>query len=210
MVTNRMQSTNWSSGQLSAYAVAGLVTCSLVDYFAWALPDMLHRGRDGIRKTREAPCQVLRPSPTSAALGRLPQPAPDFTLKTHDGQDVKLSSLRGRVVLLNFWATWCPTCSVEEPSLERLATELKGQPFSLLAVSVDDNWDVVRQHFSSGSAMTVLLDKERKVPQSYGTEKFPESFLIDRDGNVRYFVVSERQLWHTQEVKACIQALLDE
>lgn len=205
-----MPNANWSGGQLSAYAVAGLVTCSLVGYFAWALPDIVQRGREGIRKTREAPCQVLRPSPSNAALGRLPQPAPDFQLKTHDGQDVKLSSLRGRVVLLNFWATWCPTCAVEEPSLERLAAQMKGQPFSLLAVSVDENWDLVRQHFQNGSQMTVLLDKERKVPQAYGTEKFPESFLIDRDGNVRYFIVSERQLWHSPEVKSCIQALIDE
>ena len=153
---------------------------------------------------------MLRPTPQSPVLGRLPQPAPDFVLKTHDGQDVKLSSLRGRVVLLNFWATWCPTCAVEEPSLERLATSLKDKPFSLLAVSVDENWDLVRQHFAQGSAMTVLLDKERKVPQAYGTEKFPESFLIDREGRVRYFVVSERQLWHSEEVKTCIQALIDE
>jgi peroxiredoxin len=58
--------------------------------------------------------------------------------------------------------------------------------------------------------MTVLLDKERKVAQAYGTEKFPESFLIDRDGNIRYFIVSERQEWHTQEVRTCIQALIDD
>ena len=103
-----------------------------------------------------------------------------------------------------------PACAVEEPSLERLATQMKGQPFSLLAVSVDESWDVVRQHFPQGSGMTVLLDKERQVAKAYGTEKFPESFLIDRDGNIRYFIVSERQEWHTQEVRTCIQALIDD
>nr|AGC71662.1 thioredoxin family protein [uncultured bacterium A1Q1_fos_2386] len=202
--------TSITPNQLAAYGVSGLVTCALVGYFAWALPDALSRGREGVRRTREAPCQVLRPTAQNAVLGRLPQPAPDFALKTHDGQEVKLSSLRGRVVLVNFWATWCPTCVVEEPSLERLATQMKNKPFSLLAVSVDENWDLVRQHFPKGSAMTVLLDKDKKVPQAYGTEKFPESFLIDRDGNIRYFVVSERQLWHTQEVRSCIDALIEE
>lgn len=202
--------TSITPNQLAAYGVSGLVTCALVGYFAWALPDALSRGREGVRRTREAPCQVLRPTAQNAVLGRLPQPAPDFALKTHDGQEVKLSSLRGRVVLVNFWATWCPTCVVEEPSLERLATQMKNKPFSLLAVSVDENWDLVRQHFPKGSAMTVLLDKDKKVPLAYGTEKFPESFLIDRDGNVRYFVVSERQLWHTQEVRSCIDALIEE
>ena len=113
-------------------------------------------------------------------------------------------------MLVNFWATWCPTCAVEEPALEQLAERMAGQPFTLLAVSVDENWDLVRQHFPQGSKMTVLLDKERRVPQAYGTEKFPESFLIDRDGKVRYFIVSERQLWHSQEVQSCIQALIDE
>lgn len=196
--------------QLAAYGVSGLVTCALVGYFAWALPDALQRGREGVRRTREAPCQVLRPTAQNPVLGRLPQPAPDFALKTYDGQEVKLSSLRGRVVLVNFWATWCPTCVVEEPSLERLATQMKNKPFSLLAVSVDENWDLVRQHFPKGSAMTVLLDKDKKVPKDYGTEKFPESFLIDRDGNIRYFVVSERQLWHSQEVRSCIDALIED
>ncbi len=202
--------TSITPNQLAAYGVSGLVTCALVGYFAWALPDAIVRGREGVRRTREAPCQVLRPTAQNAVLGRLPQPAPDFALKTHDGQEVKLSSLRGRVVLVNFWATWCPTCVVEEPSLERLATQMKNKPFSLLAVSVDENWDLVRQHFPKGSAMTVLLDKDKKVPQAYGTEKFPESFLIDREGNIRYFVVSERQLWHTQEVRSCIDALIEE
>lgn len=202
--------TSITPNQLAAYGVSGLVTCALVGYFAWALPDALSRGREGVRRTREAPCQVLRPTAQNAVLGRLPQPAPDFALKTHDGQEVKLSSLRGRVVLVNFWATWCPTCVVEEPSLERLATQMKNKPFSLLAVSVDENWDLVRQHFPKGSAMTVLLDKDKKVPQAYGTEKFPESFLIDREGNIRYFVVSERQLWHSQEVRSCIDALIEE
>ena len=159
----------WSANQLTAYGVAGIVTLALAVNFVFVLPDAVRRGREGVRRTREAPCLVLKPTPQSPLLGKLPQPAPDFALKTHEGQ-----------------------------------------PFSLLAVSVDESWDLVRQHFPQGSGMTVLLDKERQVAKAYGTEKFPESFLIDRDGNIRYFIVSERQEWHTQEVRTCIQALIDD
>jgi peroxiredoxin len=197
------------SAKLTAYGVAALVTVLLTGHFAASLPDAIERGKEGVRRTREAPCQVLRPTAWNPALGKLPQPAPDFTLQNHDGQSVSLSSLRGRVVLVNFWATWCDTCVVEMPSLERLASKLRNKPFSLLAVSVDENWELVRKFFPEGSGMTVLLDKGKSVPPRYGTEKFPESFLIDAEGNLRYYIVSERQLWHSDEVQKCIEALLE-
>jgi peroxiredoxin len=95
------------------------------------------------------------------------------------------------------------------PSLERLAEKMQGKPFSLLAVSVDENWELVRKFFPNGSNMTVLLDKDKALPPRYGTEKFPESFLIDPDGNIRYYIVSERQIWQSDEVQKCIEALLE-
>jgi peroxiredoxin len=139
---------------------------------------------------------------------KLPAPAPDFTLKDYAGREVALSSLRGRVVLVNFWATWCPTCKVEMPSLEMLAAAEKNKPFTLLAVSVDDDWETVRNYFRGGSRMTVLLDKDKTAPKTYGTSQFPETFIVDKDGNVRYFVVSDRD-WSSREVRACIDALID-
>ncbi len=198
-----------SSAKLTAYGVAALVTVLLTGHFAASLPDAIERGREGVKRTREAACQVLHPSPWNPVLGRLPQRAPDFTLQNHDGQSVTLSSLRGRVVLVNFWATWCSTCVVEMPSLERLAARMQNKPFSLLAVSVDENWDLVRKFFPEGSSMSVVLDKDKSVPGRYGTEKFPESFLIDAEGNIRYYIISERQIWHTDEVQKCIEALLE-
>ncbi len=197
------------SARLAAYSVAGILTLLLSGHFAASLPDAIERGREGLRRNREAPCQVLRPASLNPVLGRLPKPAPDFSLQNHAGQSISLSSLRGRVVLVNFWATWCDTCLIEMPSLERLATRLQGKPFSLLGISVDENWDAVRSFFPRGSTMSILLDKDRTVPRSYGTEKFPESFLIDAQGNVRYYVISERQNWHSDEVQKCIEALLE-
>lgn len=195
--------------KMTAYGVAALCTSALVAHYAMSLPDAIDRGREGVRRTREAPCLVLRPSPVNTVLGKLPQRAPDFTLKNHDGTEINLAKLRGRVVLVNFWATWCDTCVVEMQSLDRLASQLKNKPFTLLAVSVDDDWEKVRNFFQEGSAMSVVLDKDKTTPAMYGTEKFPESFLIDPDGNIRYYIISERQNWHSDEVQKCIEALLD-
>ncbi|MSP60152.1 MAG: TlpA family protein disulfide reductase [Myxococcales bacterium] len=189
-------------------AVCGLLAAA----FLRALPGAVERQRTGREAALKAVCEpALRPEAHSAALGQIgPEgaAAPEFTLKDWAGRKVALSSLRGRVVLVNFWATWCDTCVVEMPGLDQLAAAEKNRPFSLLAISVDENWDVVRQFFAQGTALTVLLDKEKSVPPRYGTEKFPESFLIDRDGKVRYFVVSDRN-WASPDIRACIDQLID-
>ncbi len=150
---------------------------------------------------------ALHPEPMNSALGELPTGAPEFTLHDYAGRPIALSSLKGRVVLLNFWATWCPTCVAEMASLERLALAEQGQPFTLLAVSVDESWDAVRRFFARGTPLTVLLDPKKSLPGRYGTEKFPETFLIDREGRIRYYVVSDRS-WDAADVKACIDALI--
>jgi thiol-disulfide isomerase/thioredoxin len=109
---------------------------------------------------------------------------------------------------VNFWATWCKTCVVEMPSMEKLALKMRNKNFRLVAVSVDDTWQDVRSFFPRGTQLQVLLDPSRDIPKKFGTEKFPESFLIDRDGNVRYYVISDRD-WSRPEVGACIESLLE-
>jgi peroxiredoxin len=194
--------------KLWVYAPAVLMAVLLLGLFGRALPEAAERARDGYRRSHEAACDALQPAPTNAVLGELPRPAPDFTLKDYAGREVSLSSLRGQVVLVNFWATWCKTCVVEMPSMERLVHNMKDKPFRLLAVSVDDDWDAVRKFFARGTQLQVLLDTGRDIPKRYGTDKFPESFLIDREGNVRYYVISDRD-WSKPEVGACIDSLLD-
>ena len=191
------------------FAVA-VVAVLLGVTFARALPAVVEREKVGRDNAVKAVCdQTLRPEASAPALGGpLPQPSLDFTLKDYAGRDVSLSSLKGRVVLLNFWATWCPTCVIEMPSLERLQSLEKGKPFSLVAVSVDEKWDEVRRFFRTGTQMTVLLDAERKMPARYGTEKFPETFLIDKEGNVRFYVISDRD-WSSPGMRACIESLID-
>lgn len=189
------------------YVVAAAVSALLLVLFALALPDATARAKDGLMRRSDALCHVLDPTPDSPALGSFPVAAPDFTLKDYAGRPVSLSQLRGQVVLVNFWATWCKTCQVEIPSMERLVAKMHGKPFRLLAVSVDDDWPTVRNYFSHGTDLDVLLDADKEVPKQYGTEKFPETFIVDKDGTIRYYIVSDRN-WNEPGVEACLDSLM--
>ena len=95
---------------------------------------------------------------------------------------MSLSAQRGHPVMLNFWATWCPPCVDEIPALEDLARRIDGTDLRLLAVSVDEDWDTVRRFFAKGTRIGVLHDASKELPKKYGTEKYPETFLIDAQG----------------------------
>ncbi len=194
--------------RIAAYGGATLVAGILVVLFVRALPDAMMRARDGELASTGAACDALQPTAVNPSLGKLPVAAPDFTLKDWQGRDVKLSSLRGQVVLVNFWATWCNTCVIEMASMERLVEKERGKKFRLLAVSVDDDWAPIRKFFAKGTPLDVLLDSSRDVPKKWGTEQFPESFLVDKDGTIRYYIVSNRD-WSAPTVSACIDAMLD-
>ena len=110
--------------------------------------------------------------------------APAFSLPALAG-DVSLSleSLRGNVVLLNFWATWCKPCEDEMPAMESLYRELGGKDFELIAVSVDDDRREVEEFVARmGLTFPILLDSEKRVADAYQSHRFPESYLIDRRG----------------------------
>src|SRR5438105_8925484 len=99
------------------------------------------------------------------------QAAKDFVSPAPDGKPVKLEAYRGRVVFLNFWATWCPPCLDEMASLEQLAGAFAARPdFALLAISEDKGWNDIRSFFQKGSRMTVLLDEDFRVAHEYGTQ----------------------------------------
>lgn len=136
--------------------------------------------------------------------------APDFTLKDHAGRDVALAAQRGKVVFLNFWATWCPPCVDEMASLERLATRFRDRSdFVLLAVSEDKGWQEVREFFRRGTPLTVLMDESWRVAHAWGTEKLPETYVLDKRGNVRLYVVNKRD-WGSPQAATCVESLLDE
>jgi thiol-disulfide isomerase/thioredoxin len=159
---------------------------------------------DTLARTRENACRALQPDPVPAALQN--RDAPDFTLPDASGRQVSLSSQMGHPVAVNFWATWCPPCIEEVPSIEAMATALEGSDMRLLAVSVDDDWDPIRKFFVKGTKIGVLLDKSHDVPKTFGTEKYPETFFIDSAGRVRYYFINKRN-WSKPEAIACLESL---
>lgn len=117
--------------------------------------------------------------------------APDFTLPTLDGGEVTLSDYRGKVVLLNIWATWCEPCREEMPYMENQYKNLEGQDFEILAISQDRRGSEDVQPFVDEFGLTfpILLDPDKDVGELYQTSKFPESFIIDQDGIIVSHVV---------------------
>ncbi len=160
--------------------------------------------RDTLARTRDGACVALQPDPLPDFL-RNGAP-PDFQLPDAAGHTVSLGQQRGHPVLLNFWATWCPPCVDEVPSLEDLANRLRGTDMRMLAVSVDDSWDPIRRFFAKGTDIGVLLDTSHDVPKKFGTEKFPETFMIDAAGRVRYYFINKRD-WSRPEAVACLESL---
>jgi peroxiredoxin len=111
--------------------------------------------------------------------------APSFVLPDLEGREVGLGELRGKVVLVNFWATWCKPCEDEMPAMQRLHDALAPAGFELLAVSVDDTEEPVREFQSRlGLRFPILMDPAKEVADSYQSFRFPESFLVDRDGTL--------------------------
>ena len=113
------------------------------------------------------------------------QPVPDFALPDLEGQTVSLSDFRGEVVLLNFWATWCPPCVDEMPSLQKLQEALGEKGLNILAISVDESVeDVERFRDEFQLDLPILLDSGAKVAHSFATFKFPETYIVGRDGKL--------------------------
>lgn len=134
--------------------------------------------------------------PESAAVGH---PAPDFELNTLMGESVKLSELRGKIVLINFWATWCEPCKVEMPFFEKLYQE-PGSELEILAVNFDESPQVVSQFIDElGLNFPILLDPGGIVQNLYRVRGYPTTFVIDKTGVVQFHHIglfAEDQLSH--------------
>jgi peroxiredoxin len=169
---------------------------------AVALAVLMSGAASTVKSAADGACSALRPNPLSPALRALEA---DFTLPDLGGQMVSLRQLRGRPVLISFFATWCPPCVEEAPSLETLARRV-GDKATVLVVSVDEDLDALKKFYAKGTAATVVRDESRKVPESFGTSKFPESFLLDPGGKVRYAFINRRD-WSVAEAAACVEGL---
>lgn len=145
----------------------------------------------------------------AAAANLAAQPAPDFTLEALDGRLVRLADLKGQVVLVNIWATWCPPCVREIPRLERTYQRYRDQGFVLLGVNTtyqDDRAKVATFARDQGISYPVLLDTTGEVGRSYASSLMPSSFLIDRTGKIVLVRVGEVDEAQLQEQVAALLA----
>jgi peroxiredoxin len=133
-------------------------------------------------------CQPPSPFAIDKMIG---QKAPDFTLKDLNGNNISLSTFKGKVILLNFWASWCPPCRAEMPSMNKLNELLKKKGFVVIAVSTDRSVFDVKDYLSKNPVnFTVLIDYNLNVSRNlYKVFMMPTTFLIDRKGIIvkRYF-----------------------
>lgn len=140
-----------------------------------------------------------RPQATAPALrAEIGKPAPDFNLKDTQGRFWTLSELRGKVVFINFWATWCPPCREEMPSMENLNRQLSGKAFQMLTVLNNDDPELADKFVSKvGGTFPVLVDADGRLAAAYGLTGVPETFIVDVDGVLREKFLGPRP-WDSQ------------
>jgi thiol-disulfide isomerase/thioredoxin len=127
-----------------------------------------------------------------------------------DGKPVDLKALRGRVLVVNFWATWCEPCRDEMPSLQRLREKLAGRPFEVLTVNFGESPEKIAQYLGKENvALPVLLDRDKDSAKAWGVGGLPMTFLIDAKGRIRYWVFGERD-WSEGGSLALVEKLLAE
>jgi peroxiredoxin len=151
---------------------------------------------------------ALRP-PAAGPL-RIGSPAPAFALPALAGEPIALGDLRGRVVFVNFWATWCPPCRDEAPALERLYRSLREEGFEVVGVSIDDPSarDAVERFRSEfGLSFPLLFDPDKSAYRSFQATGVPETFLIDREGRIVERFVGPRD-WDEPRYANAVRALL--
>lgn len=120
----------------------------------------------------------------SAAAG---EPAPDFTLKSNKDTNIRLKELKGNVVLINFWASWCGPCRQEMPLLEEIYKKYQKYGFELLAINVDEDSTAANDFLKTVDvSFPVLYDQKSTVSQLMGVDAMPTTFMVDREGNVRF------------------------
>jgi thiol-disulfide isomerase/thioredoxin len=127
-----------------------------------------------------------------------------------DGRKVDLRDFRGRVVVVNFWATWCEPCREEMPSLERLRTQLTGKPFEVLAVNYGESREKVAKFLDREFvSLPVLLDSQKEAGDRWNVQGFPMTFVVDARGRIRYTVFGARN-WSDAETRKLVERLMAE
>ncbi|MFZ4859525.1 MAG: TlpA disulfide reductase family protein [Desulfuromonadaceae bacterium] len=147
---------------------------------------------------------------TAGSVAAEKNPAPDVSVVSiADGSTLKLSDLKGKVVLLNFWATWCPPCREEMPSMMKLNKFMAGKPFQLVTISIDEGGkpDIDAFFKESGFFLPTYLDASGTSSKSYGVTGVPESFIIDKQGVLAKKIIGGFA-WDSPEAVSFIEGLM--
>jgi thiol-disulfide isomerase/thioredoxin len=148
----------------------------------------------------------------AAASAQLPSwssgPTPALRLTGLDGKEHALEAYQGKVVLVNFWATWCEPCREEMPSIERLRRSLEGRPFAVLAVNLAEPETRVQNFLRDvPGGFTVLMDRDTAVAKAWKARLLPATYIVGPDGRIRYSYIGELD-WSKAEIRDVIASLL--
>jgi len=137
-----------------------------------------------------------------------PGPAPHFFSMTPGGEKMGIDDFKGKLVVLNFWATWCPPCRLEMPSMERLYQEFKGEGLEVVAINFMEREKPITSFLKeNGFTFPVLLDKKGEIARNYGVHGLPVTFLIARNGNLLARSMGYKD-WYKPETRQLISTLL--
>ena len=130
---------------------------------------------------------VIMSTVSMASASSLSGAAPDFTLKSRNGGNLRLAELRGEVVLVNFWASWCGPCREEMPKLEELHNTFKDLGFTMIGINLDQTPALSKKLLKDITVtFPILFDPENNISEAYGVESMPSTFLVDKNGNWRF------------------------
>ena len=147
-------------------------------------------------------------SPLHETLVQVGDTAPDFSIKADNGRTYTRADFGGKLLILNFWATWCPPCREELPSLDALQRTLGPKGLVVLAVSVDKDEKLYRAFLEVNRvAITTARNPSQDINREYGTVQFPESYIIDRNGKVVEKIISSTN-WMDERMVSHVQSLL--
>lgn len=184
-----------------------------VPFGALALTMVVVTGFWKIEKNLEQPLKPVEA--TQAGAGQPTQsklegkPAPDFSLPTLGGGTMRLSDYRGKIVFLNIWATWCPPCRDEMPSMQRLYEHFQGRDFEMLTISIDEDPSKVEPFMKElGLTFPVAFDPQQQVASQYGITGVPETYLIDKNGIVMHHMIGPG-VWDDQGILSAFESLIN-
>ena len=135
-------------------------------------------------------------------------PPMDIVLRDLDGKRVRVSDLKGKIVFLNFWTTWCPACRVEMPAMEQLYGRFKDKDFAMIAISMQESGEQVRSFFERHKlSFTALLDSDGAVGSRFGAVSIPTTYILNKEGDIIGKIVGARE-WYSKEAISLFEHLI--